>query len=154
MAGTYAEMLEHCFGEREQEPSFEDPAMVSKHMNILRPYARRACKSIGSPMTNGDMASTSLGSLKHSSAYQEAAATPPPTNQEVSSSSGITRTGTMPSGRTCRYMRCQLCSSEVVDALVSAHVYQNHLRAKGAVQCPYCEFSVYYAIAEVCKSVA
>lgn len=85
---------------------------------------------------------------------------------------GVVRTGTMPSGRVYRYMFCQECGIEVIDALASQHVFQTHIKVllplnlsppkthpwscqrRDMVKCGYCEYSTTYPIAEVKRHCA
>uniref|UniRef100_A0A914VYD8 C2H2-type domain-containing protein n=1 Tax=Plectus sambesii TaxID=2011161 RepID=A0A914VYD8_9BILA len=52
-----------------------------------------------------------------------------------------------------RHLVCQQCGQECLDALASAHIYQNHINERDAVKCPYCPYGVPYAIAEVKRHI-
>ncbi len=52
-----------------------------------------------------------------------------------------------------RYLQCQKCGVSCLDATISAHIYQVHINDREAVKCPYCEYSLSYAVAEIKRHI-
>ncbi len=65
----------------------------------------------------------------------------------------VIRNATMPSGRMVRFLRCQLCRSEVGETVVSRHIYQYHMK-KDMIQCTYCPYSCTYQVESLKKHLA